>query len=421
MFTPQGCTFIFFIVLLIFLSSTNSQSTSKPNIIIIVADDLGWNDVSFHGSNQVPTPNIDALAYSGVILNNYYTLPLCSPSRSALMTGKHPIPGTGMQSSVIIANEPWGLGLEEKLLPQYLKDEGYATHSVGKWHLGYFHKEYTPTFRGFDSHFGFWTGFVDYYDYVLHSTYWGHDLRENMNVTKRGLGEYATRLFTQEAEKLIAEHDTSRPMFLYFGQLAVHSANPYKPLQAPQETIDKFAYITDPKRRVFAAMLTELDYSVGAMVAALKEGGLLENSIIVFTTDNGGCPAGYGDSAASNWPLRGIKNSLWDGGVRGAALIWSPLLQNTPRVSTQLVHIQDWLPTLMSAISANVSLGDLDGVDLWPPLNNPNLDTHQNLLINIDDREERYALRMGDWKIIKGGAPNSSFDYVFGPSGRDGK
>ncbi|KAF4531681.1 hypothetical protein B566_EDAN011840 [Ephemera danica] len=183
---------------------------AQPNVIIIVADDLGWNDVAFHGSNQVPTPNIDALAFSGVILNNYYVMPMCTPSRAALMTGRHPIHTgmtlfhltfihalwnsfvhfffnfytkfphlmiiffeihisciTGMQHHAISVNEPWGLGLEHKLMPEYLKDERYATHIVGKWHLGLFHKEYTPTFRGFDSHFGYWGTHQDYMSHIL--------------------------------------------------------------------------------------------------------------------------------------------------------------------------------------------------------------------------------------------------------------
>ncbi|KAF4519333.1 hypothetical protein B566_EDAN008255 [Ephemera danica] len=568
--------------ILIFLLHFSSSQQQQPNIIIIVGDDVGWNDVAFHGSNQVPTPNIDALAYSGVILNNYYVMQMCTPSRSALMTGRHPI-HTGMQHFVIFATEPWGLDLNEKLLPEYLKEQGYATHIVGKWHLGFFHEAYAPTFRGFDSHFGYWTSAMDYY---THSD------------NDQGFGEYATRMFTTEAERLISTHDTSRPLFLYLPHLAVHAANAGEPAQAPQETIDLFPDIADPVRRIFAgrdgkyslsavqvsdvavalaaigrplpssevimslrneatlvcqdvtvntcrapegetclfdvkldpcesldvaaqhplvlaAMLqllddynatagwndvafhgsnqvptpnidalaysgvilnnyyvmhlwmqhlviyasepwgldlnekllpeylkeqgyathivgkwhlgffheaytptfrgfdshfgywiSGMDYYTHSQYDALERRGMLENSIIIFTTDNGGCAGGYEEMAASNWPLRGTKKSMWEGAVRGSALIWSPLLRNTPRVSSQLSHVQDWLPTLMAAISANVTLLDLDGVDLWPALNDPEVSTYDNLLINIDDITQQYALRMGDWKIVKGWLQN---------------
>jgi arylsulfatase B len=135
-------------------------------------------------------------------------------------------------------------------------------------------------------------------------------MREGMSVTQQGIGEYATRLFTKEAMNIVTKHNTSQPLFLYLSHLAVHVGNPYEPLQAPYETIDMFAHIEDPNRRVFAAMLTELDHSVGILVQALADRSMLENSIIIFTTDNGGCAGGYEDSAASNWPLRGVKNSV---------------------------------------------------------------------------------------------------------------
>ncbi|CAN7943622.1 unnamed protein product, partial [Ixodes hexagonus] len=124
----------------------------------------GWDDVSFHGSSQIPTPNLDALAADGITLHNYYVQPMCTPSRAALMTGLYPI-RTGMQHWVIRSPEPWGLPLELKLMPEHLKDLGYSTHLVGKWHLGYFKKEYTPTYRGFDSFYGYYNGYIDYYSH----------------------------------------------------------------------------------------------------------------------------------------------------------------------------------------------------------------------------------------------------------------
>ncbi|KAL1421913.1 hypothetical protein MTO96_022622 [Rhipicephalus appendiculatus] len=151
-------------LLVIFWASVAVSKKALPHIIFVLVDDLGWDDVSFHGSSQIPTPNIDTLAADGIILNNYYVQPMCTPSRSALMTGMYPI-HTGMQHWVIRSPEPWGLPLELKIMPQYLKELGYATHLVGKWHLGYFEKEYTPTYRGFDSFFGYYNGFIDYYQH----------------------------------------------------------------------------------------------------------------------------------------------------------------------------------------------------------------------------------------------------------------
>lgn len=393
----------------------------KPNVIVIVADDLGWNDVGFHGSNQIPTPNIDALAYSGVILQNYYTLPLCTPSRSSLMTGLHPI-NTGMQHRVLYADEPWGLPIDIKILPQYLKDDGYSTHAVGKWHLGHFKGSYTPQSRGFDSHYGYWTGRQDYYDHTAQerNIYWGYDMREDLNVSWDSFGKYSTDLFTDRAVNIIDQHDNSRPLFLYLAHLAVHSANQYQPLQAPAEIIRRFNYINDTNRRIYAAMLWKLDESIGKVVQALSENDMLRNSIIIFTTDNGGPAAGFNLNAGSNWPLRGVKDTLWEGGVRGCSFIWSPLLTRS-RVVHSLMHIQDWLPTILAATRSS-SLRNrlfLDGYDMWPTLQGKSGPQYDEIILNIDQIRNISALRKGDWKIISGSTYDGQWDAWYGPSGRD--
>ncbi|KAG8226112.1 hypothetical protein J437_LFUL006742 [Ladona fulva] len=405
------------------------SKTERPHIIFIIADDLGWNDVGFHGSNQIPTPNIDALSYRGVILNNYYVAPLCTPSRSALMTGKYPI-HTGMQHYVLLNWEARGLPLSERILPEYLKDLGYATHAVGKWHLGFYKKEYTPEYRGFDSHVGHWTGQQDYYDHTAtEEHFWGLDMHRGLDPARDIHGIYSTEFYTNEAVKVINSHGDllnnseekqKKPLFLYLAHTAVHSGNYYNPLPAPDETVEQFSGIKDYKRRRYAAIVHWLDESVGRVVEALGENGMLDESIIIFTTDNGGAAAGFDSNFASNWPLKGGKYSLWEGGTRGAASIWSPLLKKTGRVSEQLMHISDWLPTLMSAVNSSTEgLSRIDGFDSWKALSHDIPTARKEALLNIDSINDDAAIRRGDWKVVVGSALNGSWNDWYGPSGRE--
>ncbi|XP_017798532.1 PREDICTED: arylsulfatase B-like [Habropoda laboriosa] len=384
------------------------QNKRKPHIVVILADDMGWNDVSFHGSDQIPTPNIDALAYNGVILNSHYVPALCTPSRSALMTGKNPI-HLGMQHSVLFPAEPRGLPLSEKLLPEYLKELGYKTHGVGKWHLGYFRKEYTPTYRGFDSHFGYWNGLQDYYTHITQepdpqfSDFEGFDMRRNLTVAWDTVGKYSTDLFTNEAVRLINEHDTNHPIFLYLAHLAPHKGNHNQLLRAPYEEIAKFSYILDPERRIQAAVLSKLDQSVGEVMEALRNRGMMENSIVVFMSDNGAPTEGFLSNQGSNYPLRGIKDSPWEGGTRGVATIWSPLIKKSKRVSNQMMFVSDWLPTLLSAAGVDRrQLGNIDGFDLWHALVSDKISSRSEIVINIDDLSNYAAIRRGDFKYVIG-------------------
>ncbi|XP_047036030.1 arylsulfatase I-like [Helicoverpa zea] len=393
----------------------------RPNIVIFLADDLGFNDVGFHGSNQIPTPNIDALAYSGIVLQNYYVTPICTPSRAALMTAKYPI-HTGMQHTVIFGKEPRGLPLSEKILPQYLKDLGYKTHLVGKWHLGHFKKEYLPLNRGFDSHLGFWGGKIDLYDHTnMEQGSWGFDFRRGFEVADDLFGQYATDVYTKEAVKLVNAHNKSLPLFLMVAHSAMHSGNPSEFLRAPDDVIDRFSHIKDLQRRKYAGMLSKLDESVGRVVESLQKNGLLENSIILFSSDNGGAAAGFNNNAASNYPLKGVKNTLWEGGVRGAGLLWSPLLKQPSRVANQTFHLVDWMPTLIRAAGGDVSvLKNVDGIDLWEALSK-DLPSHRNIIVhNIDDIYGSAAITVNNWKLHKGTNYNGSWDFWYGPSGREG-
>lgn len=397
----------------------------SPHIILIVADDLGWNDVSFHGSDQIPTPNIDALAYNGVILNRYYSQPTCTPSRTALMTGRYPF-HLGMQGEPILPAEPRGLPLQEKLLPQFLKDLGYVTRAVGKWHLGFYKKEFTPTYRGFDSHFGYWGGYTSYYDHILEDTYpdggilSGHDFRLNTETAWQLDGRYATDLFTNVSVNTIRHHNRSMPLFLYVAHLAVHAGNAGKPLEAPQEAVDKFGHIPDPDRRTYAAMVSRLDNSVGQIVGALMETGMLKNSIIVFVSDNGAPSVGIYQNWGSNYPLRGNKGSLWEGGVRCIGLVWSPLINNSHQVSNELMHVTDWLPTLLSAAGGNLSelAINLDGVDQWRSISTNQTSPRKQVILDIDEVAKTAAIRDGEWKLVIGSfGTNGSMEGYYGETG----
>ncbi|CAG5081033.1 Similar to ARSJ: Arylsulfatase J (Homo sapiens) [Cotesia congregata] len=304
---------------------------------------------------------------------------------------------------VIMAAEPWGLSLTEKILPEYLKDLGYKNHIVGKWHLGHYMRNYTPTYRGFESHLGYWTGHQDYFDHTaVEWPDWGLDMRRNLEPAWDLHGKYSTDLFTEEAVRIINNHNQSDPLFLYLAHAAVHSANPYNPLPAPDQEVAKFLHIKDYKRRRFAAMLSKLDDSVGAVVSALKKQSMLQDTVIVFTTDNGGPAAGFNDNFASNFPLRGVKNTYWE-------------------VSRELMDITDWLPTLLTVAGGNNSIlpTAIDGIDMWESLNNKGPSPRRVVVHNIDDIYGAAAITVDDWKLVKGTTYRGTWDDWYGSSSWD--
>ncbi|XP_059622848.1 arylsulfatase B-like [Phlebotomus argentipes] len=395
------------------------NAQNKPNIILMMADDLGSHDVSLRGSNQILTPNIDALGYQGVIFNRHYTAALCSPSRSALMTGKYSI-HTGMQYYVIAADEARSVPLSEKLLPQYLKEAGYKTHMAGKWHLGMAKKAFTPTHRGFDSHVGYLVSQVDYFDFTFWLSFTGYergfDFRYNESVYRDRVGEYLPDVLADEASKIIYNHDPSQgPLFLYYAQIAPHAGNDDDPLQAIPEDLMKVGHIKDPKRRTYAAMVKALDRSVGTVVKALKEKGMLENSIIVFFSDNGGPTEGFLSLQASNYPLRGQKDGPWEGSLRGMALAWSPLLRQRHRVSDHLTHITDWLPTFAQIAGVKFYRNSsLDGDNIWDTLSYNKPPNRREMVHNIDPITGYSSIYFNGWKYINGTTNNGEFDSWLG-------
>ncbi|XP_060859382.1 arylsulfatase B-like isoform X1 [Metopolophium dirhodum] len=389
----------------------------RPHIVVIIADDLGWNDVGFHGSIQIPTPNIDALAYNGAILNRHYVQPTCTPSRAALLTGKYPI-RYGLQGPPIASGKASALPTNETILPQYLKELGYSTHLVGKWHLGCHQKRFTPTKRGFDSHFGYWNGFISYRN-STHATQTmsGIDARRGFERAGNEMDRdrYATDVFTEEARKIIeASKRENTKMFLMVSHLAVHSGNSGpNHLEVLNKTYndEAFGYIENENRRLYAGMVTSLDDSVGKIIKSLHENEMLENSIVVFMSDNGAPtddPLWGHDNFGSNWPLRGKKASVLEGGVRGVAAIWSPWLKEKNIVSNNLFHITDWLPTLYTAAGGNIEdLGKIDGVDQWKSLTDTLKQVRSKILINIDETRGEEALIFNQWKVVKSNRTNN--------------
>lgn len=401
------------------VKSDESAAARRPNIIIIMADDMGFDDVSFRGGREFLTPNIDALAYHGRLLDRLYAPAMCTPSRGALLSGRYPI-HTGTQHFVISNEEPWALTLNATLMPEIFKEAGYSTNLVGKWHLGFSRPEYTPTRRGFDYHFGYWGAYIDYFqrrskmpvaNYSL-----GYDFRRNMELECRDRGVYVTDLLTAEAERLIKDHaDKEQPLFLMLSHLAAHTANEDDPLQAPEEEIQKFSYIKDPNRRKYAAMISKLDQSVGRIITALSSTDQLENSIVIFYSDNGAPSVGMFSNTGSNYPLRGQKNTPWEGGVRVAGAIWSSKLQARGSIFRQPLYVADWLPTLSRA--ADIELDSslkLDGIDLWPELSGSADAPHvpREILHILDDVWRLSALQMGQWKYVNGTTASGRYDSV---------
>ncbi|KAH8315667.1 hypothetical protein KR059_007510 [Drosophila kikkawai] len=400
---------------------TDAATARRPNIIIIMADDMGFDDVSFRGGREFLTPNIDALAYHGRLLDRLYAPAMCTPSRGALLSGRYPI-HTGTQHFVISNEEPWSLTLNATLMPEIFQRAGYSTNLVGKWHLGFSRPEYTPTRRGFDYHYGYWGAYIDYYqrrskmpvaNYSL-----GYDFRRNMELECRERGVYVTDLLTNEAERLIKDHaGKDQPLFLMLSHLAAHTANEDDPLQAPEEEIRKFAYIKDPNRRKYAAMVSKLDQSVGRVISTLANTEQLENSIVIFYSDNGAPSVGMFSNTGSNWPLRGQKNTPWEGGVRVAGAIWSSQLEARGNIFTQPIYVGDWLPTLAHAADIELEESDarkLDGIDLWPQLSGAADAPHvpREILHSLDDVWRVAALQMGQWKYINGTTAAGKFDTV---------
>ncbi|XP_055357297.1 arylsulfatase J-like [Paramacrobiotus metropolitanus] len=392
-------------------------SSTGLNIVYILADDLGFNDLSYLGSTQILTPNIDRLAREGVIFARHYSQSLCSPSRASLLTGKYPM-HLGMQNGVIKEGEPWGLDLNERTLPQLLKKLGYSTYGIGKWHLGHHKLDYYPVRRGFDSWFGFMGADIDYFNYTtgypgLFNGEMGRDMVRNTEPVLNITGMYSTDLFAEEAEKVILQAENNVPYFIYFAPNAPHVATYREPFQATPQYLLRpgIQEITDSNRQNYAAMVSGLDNAVGRIHAALTSKNQLQNTIIVFASDNGGQipqqvipiqPIG----AANNWPFRGGKGMYFEGGIHTPAFVWLPakLRNNIEPINDDLFHISDWLPTLYEAAGGREdSSEDIDGKSQWKQiLGHNDQPARTDILINVDEVAGQAVLVTSNWKLLIG-------------------
>jgi arylsulfatase A-like enzyme len=384
-------------LIIAFLAVAAQAADKRPNIVHIVADDLGFRDVAFNGCTDIKTPNLDRLAAGGAKFTQFYTQPMCTPTRAALMTGRYPW-RYGLQTMVIPGTAGYGLDTSEWLMPQLLKEAGYNTAIIGKWHLGHADLKYWPRQRGFDYAYGATIGELDYYSHgdagVLD---W---FRDNKPVHEEG---YTTTLIGDDAVKYINGQDPEKPFYLYLTFNAPHT-----PYLAPQETIARYSSIADPTRRTYAAMVDCLDENVGKVVGALEKKGLRDSTLILFHSDNGGThnPMFAGQMAdvskikipCDNGPYRDGKGSLYEGGCRVVAFANWPGHIKAQTVDG-IIHVVDLYPTLARLAGAStVKCKPLDGLDVWDVIAENKPSPRTEFIYNIEPF--RGAVRRGDWKLI---------------------
>ncbi len=371
---------------LVFLLPAFPAAAEKPNILYILADDMGYADTGFNGCKDIKTPNLDQIARGGTILKSFYVQPVCSPTRSTLMTGRYPS-HTGVYS-VVRPHAPWGLKLEEQTLAQVLRGAGYETAITGKWHLGEFKPAYLPTQRGFDHQYGLWFGMIDYFSHEREGVLDWH--RDDQPCKDEG---YTTHLIAKEACRIIREKNPDKPLFLYLPFNAVHG-----PHQVPDSYCKPYQDLKGV-RRTYAGMMSAMDEAVGQVLAALDEMKIRDNTLIIFSSDNGGPSPG---KVTSNGPLRAGKGTIYEGGVRVCACVNWPGHIPAGKTIDEPLHAVDWFPTLVKLTGATPELKlPLDGLDIWPVLTTGAKSPHDTLIL-CGTKRGQAAIRMGDWKLLVG-------------------
>ena len=389
-----------------------AEVTARPNILLIVADDLGYNDVGFQGARDIPTPHLDRLAASGIrCTDGYVSYPVCSPSRAGFLTGRY------QQRFGYEYNPKWdataathGLPLSETTLADSLRAAGYTTGAVGKWHLGA-HPQFHPNRRGFDEYFGFLGGGHRYLPGSVAEVEIGAGkkatttadteqtspiLRNSTEVPE--VGELTTRLGEEAAASVERHARDGKPWFLYLAFNAPHT-----PLQARADMLAKFASIVDERRRTYAAMVATVDEAVGRIVETLEATRQRERTLIFFISDNGGPMTKRNANASVNSPLRGQKGDVFEGGIRVPFLVSWPARIPAGRTYAQPVISLDIFPTALAAAGAtrDPKLDALDGVNLLPFLTATTPTTPHPRLFWRMDGGEAFAVREGKWKWLR--------------------
>lgn len=387
---------------------TFGQSDQKPNIIIILADDLGWGDVGYHGST-IKTPNLDRLAKEGIRLNRFYTAAVCSPTRAGLLTGRYP-DRFGLRTTVIPPWSEFGVSTNEYFLPEALAEAGYANRAVlGKWHLGHAELKYHPLGRGFTHFYGHLNGAIDYFTHEREGELdWHNDFEPCYDEG------YATDLITEEALKNIKSYDTESPFFIYIAYNAPHG-----PLQAKEEDLLKYGYDknkpsfgkTGPeaeqgqgntKKQTYSAMVTNMDENIGRILQLLKDLKIEDNTLVLFHSDNGAAPG----TGSSSGELRGMKFTEWEGGVRAPAIIKWPKGFNGSRVSNQVMGYIDVMPTLLDIVGVKTELKNkLDGISMRKVLTGETSSIDRNFFLGSG------AIVNNDWKLIEASDLNSRMKF----------
>ncbi len=382
-----------------------AQSSDRPNVVLIITDDVGYGDLGSYGAPDVRTPNIDSLAKTGTRLTDFYAAPSCSPTRAALISGRYQ-QRFRIEVPLGASNGPagaQGLPATGRSLPQLLKNNGYRTALIGKWHLGY-KSEFSPGAHGFDYFFGLKSGLIDYYQHTDQTGQ--HDLWENDQPAH--VTGYSTDLFTERSVKFI-EENADRPFFLEVAYNAAHwpFQVPDRPSVAPNNA--RFVQPQDDPtstRKDYVAILERADRGVGEILAALERRGLTRNTLVIYTQDNGG------EWLSRNAPLFHRKQSIWEGGIRVPALLKWPGRIPAGRTSSQVGIVMDLTATILAATNSPVpSDARLEGMNLLPLLQPGTKAVDRTIFFRytLPARRQR-AVRQGDWKLLLDGANSLLFN-----------